>query len=243
MKKLIIANWKMQLNYRDGLGLARKFTNKIIKADNEIVVCPDYLILSSLPAIFKKTGLKLGAQDCASVDRGACTGEISPLDLKNLGAKYVILGHSERRQGLNENSAVINAKIKAALRNDLIPVLCIGENLGQKESGQTKKVLNEELRLSLKGVKIKTSASLVVAYEPLWAIGTGQPIIPVEAEIMSRFIKDRVAKILGKKVSIIYGGSVDSANAAEFLKQKNIGGLLVGNASLDAPEFNKISRL
>jgi triosephosphate isomerase len=245
MKKLIIANWKMQLGYRESLSLAKELVKKLPKKTpngaREVVLCPDYLSLSAVGDILKKTTLKLGAQDSAPADKGAYTGEISPAELKKLGVKYVILGHSERRRHLREESLLINAKIKAALARKLIPVLCVGENLSQKEGGLAKKFLNEELRQALKGVKIKTAADLVIAYEPLWTIGTGQPIIPLEAEIINRFLTERAATILNKKVRVLYGGSVDATNAGEFLKQKHVAGLLVGGASLRAAEFSKIN--
>lgn len=247
MKKLIIANWKMQLTHQASLDLAKQLTKKFVRTitgdKNNVVICPDHLSLPAIAQILKKTKLKLGAQDSAITAYGPYTGEVSPANLKALGVKYVIIGHSERREHLHENSAIIKAKIKAVLAQKLIPVLCVGEKLIAKENGEAKKFLGAQLRQALKGVKIKSANELVIAYEPLWAIGTGQPIIPLEANIINAFIRTQVAKILHKSVSVLYGGSVDAKNAGEFLRQENIDGFLVGGASLKAAEFSKICQL
>jgi triosephosphate isomerase len=240
MKKLLIANWKMQLSYQDSLALAKSFRKKIKKSTNELVICPDYLSLPAVAAVLKGSQWQLGAQDSAGAATGAYTGEVSPANLKKLGAAYAIIGHSERREHLHENGAVISAKIKAALAQRLVPILCVGERLIEKENGEAKKYLSEQLRLSLKGVKIKKSSDLVIAYEPLWAIGTGHAIIPLEAGLINNFIKTQAAKILGKTVRVLYGGSVSAANAGLFLAEKDVDGLLVGGASLKTEEFKRI---
>jgi len=230
----------MQLSYQASLDLAKKMAKKIKSAKNTVVICPDYLSLPAVAPLLKKSSLELGAQDSAVTNYGAYTGEVSPANLKALGVKYVILGHSERREHLHENAAIINAKIKAALAQKLIPVLCVGEKLTEKENGEARKFLGQELRHALKGVKIKSAGDLVIAYEPLWAIGTGWPIIPLEADIINAFIRTQAAKILHQSVRVLYGGSVMANNSADFLRQKNVDGLLVGGASLKAEEFNSI---
>ncbi|MFA6513799.1 MAG: triose-phosphate isomerase [Patescibacteria group bacterium] len=240
MKKIIIANWKMQLGFKNSQILVKDLKQKIKKTNNEIVICPDYLSLVYAASVFKGTDLYLGAQDCAIKASGALTGEVSPVSLKEIGANYVIIGHWERRTVLGEDSELINKKISSALAAKLIPVVCIGENLAEREAGLTKKVLLGQIKGALKDIKIKNSAGLVIAYEPIWAIGTGEAIIPFEAEAIHVFIKSEAAKILDKKIRIIYGGSVNIKNAAEFLNQKNVDGLLVGGASLDAREFIQI---
>lgn len=242
MKKLIMANWKMQLTIKESLELAKQYTKKI-KANNEVVLCPDYSAIPFVGPILKGTKLVLGAQDSAPFTKGAFTGEVSPLNLKTLGVKYVILGHSERREHLHENSAIINSKIKAALENKLIPVLCIGERLTEYQNGESKKYLLEELHHALKGVKIKSATDLVIAYEPIWAISTNKnakPIIPAEADEIQAFIKAQAKKILKYDVRILYGGSANSSNVQEFLNQTNIDGLLVGGASLKINEFSQM---
>jgi triosephosphate isomerase len=196
--------------------------------------------------LLKKSKLILGAQDSAVAASGAYTGEVSPANLRALGVKYVILGHSERREHLHENSAIINAKIMAALAQGLIPVLCVGEKLAEKESGATRIYLKEELHHALKGIKLKTAADLVIAYEPVWAISTNKnarPIQPAEAEDIQHFIKLQAASILHKTPRVLYGGSVTVANAGQFLQQKNIDGLLVGSASLLVKEFSALCLL
>lgn len=241
MKKLIIANWKMQLSIKESLELAKKIVTASKKSKNEIVICPDYAALPFIGPILKSSFVKLGAQDSGAFVKGAYTGEVSPLNLKILGVKYVILGHSERREHLHENSAIINNKIKAALASKLIPILCIGEKLTEKQNGQTKDYLKMELRHALKGVKIKNASDLVVAYEPIWAISTNKnakPIEPEEANDIQEFIAQETKRLLKQKIQIIYGGSAGSKNAVSFLAQANISGLLVGGASLRADEFS-----
>lgn len=243
MKKLIIANWKMQLSVKESLELAKQFSKKIKPLKSEVVICPDYSALPFLTPIFKSTKLLLGAQDCAAFSKGAYTGEVSANNIKTLGAKYVILGHSERREHLHENSAIINNKIKVALASKLIPVICIGEKITERNSGETKNYLVEELRHALKGVKIKFAGDLLLAYEPVWAISTNKnakPMSSSEADEIQEFIKLQARKILKKDISVLYGGSTNSLNSSDYLSQKNIDGLLVGGASLNLAEFTKM---
>jgi len=243
MKKLIMANWKMQLTIKESLELTKQYTKKLNSSKNEVVVCPDFTSLAFINPILKGSKISLGAQDSAPFGIGAYTGEVSPRNLKVLGVKYVILGHSERREHLHENSAIINNKIKAALENKLIPVLCVGEKLTEKEAGETKNYLLQELSHALKGIKIKSSADLVIAYEPVWAISTNKnakPMLPEEAEEIQSFIKTQVKKIIHQELKVLYGGSVNMLNAQDFLKQKSIDGLLVGGASLKINDFSKI---
>lgn len=243
MKKYLIANWKMQLTIKESLELAKKFASLIKNPKNEVIICPDYAALPFIGPVLKATKINLGAQDAAAFSKGAYTGEVSPVNLKALGVKYVILGHSERREHLHENSAIINNKIKAALENKLIPIVCIGEKWAERQSGQTKSYLKEELRRALKGVKIRNASDLLVAYEPVWAISTNKnarAIKPEEANEIQGFITQEAKRILSKPVSVIYGGSADASNAASFLGQDNIKGLLVGGASLKSGEFPKM---
>jgi triosephosphate isomerase len=240
MPKIIIANWKMKLSVEASLKLAAELSLKLKKTTKKIVICPDFLSLPLIASLVKTPIFSLGAQNSAICEFGALTGEISPASLKELGVAYVILGHSERRGYQSEDSQMINLKIKAALAAGSKVALCIGENLVQKKSGQAKKIIVAQIREALRGIKIKNSSDLMIAYEPLWAIGSGQPIEPEEANKLAGFIGITAKSILKKAVIILYGGSVDSINAAEFLRQKNISGLLVGGASLKAAEFIKI---
>lgn len=240
--KTIIANWKMQLSLKESLELAKQSAKKI-KGKNKVVLCPDFLALPFVGPILKGTGLDLGAQNSALASRGAYTGEVSPLNLKALGVKYVILGHSERREHLHENSGIINLKIKAALENGLIPVLCVGEKLIIRKNGETAEYISQEIAHALKGVKIKKASDLLIAYEPIWAISTNKnarPMSPAEADNIHKLIAAKASKILKQPVAVLYGGSVNAANAAAYLGQENIAGLLVGGASLKIKDFSYI---
>ena len=244
--KLIVANWKMNLSYQAGLSYAKKLLDDqgLKKSPYEIALCPDHLSLAVISKLFKRSRFSLGAQNAAGMDRGAQTGDISPLDLKALGLKYVILGHSERR-ALGERPSLIAAKIRAALKAGLVPIVCLGEKLMDRESGETRKYLNQELRRLFSGLKLRRSSDLIIAYEPVWAISTvrqARPLAATEANAVHEHLKKRAAKMLGKSVRIIYGGSVNGQNAAELLGQPQIGGLLVGAASLDINSFGKICR-
>ncbi len=240
MKKIIVANWKMQINPEQGLMLAKDYKRILKNIKNEIVVCPDFLAISNVAKIFTKTKIALGAQNCAPASRGALTGEVSAADLASLGARYVILGHSERRLVLAESNDLIRLKIEAALKEKVTPIICVGESLPDKEAGRAKEVLSAQLKSAIKGLNLKKANDIIIAYEPIWAIGTGEPIIPVEAENIHRFLKAQAAKIIGQIPRVIYGGSVNADNSAIFLKQDNVDGLLVGGASLDAKKFIRI---
>jgi triosephosphate isomerase len=235
----------------------------------EVVICPPFVYLLALGAsAFAKGygGLALGSQDCFWEEKGPFTGEISPLMLKNLGCEYVIIGHSERRKNLNETDEMINKKIKAALKAGLKPILCIGETEEEKRQGKTKQVLKTQLKNSLKGVlnlkskihvpyrpvlsgkgRAGAGLNLIVMYEPVWAISTSsfqKNCSPKEALSAILFLKKIIAQIFNKKIakniSFVYGGSVNSQNAADFLRKKEINGVLPGAASLNADEFVSI---
>ncbi|MEK9180113.1 MAG: triose-phosphate isomerase [Patescibacteria group bacterium] len=247
-KKLIVANWKLNM---PPLGEWRHFRGP---KGVDVVICPPFPYLKQVLEILKpKTSNlnpRLGAQDVFWEEKGAYTGEVSPVMLKSLGASYVIIGHSERRRWLNETDEMINKKVKAAFAADLRVILCVGEPLAVRRNGLStaKQFVGNQLRQNLQGIKkilhskfYILNSRLVVAYEPIWAIGTGRADKPEEAVEMAKFIK----KTLYSKFSILnsrilYGGSVTSKNAANFLKHNEIDGALVGGASLDAREFAKI---
>lgn len=239
MKKLIIANWKMQLPVPEALFLLRQIV-KFSQTKHNLVICPDFLALSQAHDVVKNSEVKLGAQNCAIKERGALTGEVSACDIRDVGASYVIIGHSERRRALKEEGSFINAKIKIALENDLIPILCLGESLMERRSGRTRPVLSSQLKVALKGVKIKKSVDIIMAYEPVWAIGSGKAMISEEADKIHKYISDRALKLTGKRFKVVYGGSVNIDNAPSFLKEKNIDGLLVGGASLHEDSFKSL---
>lgn len=240
MKKLFIANWKMQLDYNASVALAKAYGKKIKKVKNEVVVAPDFLSLNAVRDILKKSPLKFGAQDLASEISGAYTGEVSGKSLKQLGVKYVLIGHSERRGYFKEDSALLKLKVTSALEAGLVPVLCIGENLAAHKAKKTHNILRRQLEEVLFGLRITSENALVVAYEPIWAIGSGKAMAGAEVEANHVFIKGVLAELIGQIPRVIYGGSVNSKNAIDILEWPNIDGLLVGGSSLKVDEFYKI---
>ncbi len=245
-KKIVAANWKMKLNPAQSLELADAVAARFQDfSEREVVICPDFLTLSLVGEKIKKTGLKLGAQDMFWEDRGSFTGEISPVDLKELGCQYVILGHSERRSYLKEEYSVINKKVKAALKNGLTPIMCVGEKEEEKKNGQRDQSLKEQIRQGVSELELGSEQRLVLAYEPIWAIGSGQAIEDSDIQGAYSAIRSALKEVLSEeindKVFTIYGGSVDSNNVDRFSQAREIEGLLVGGASLKSEEFFQIA--
>tara|TARA_B100000315_G_C14477415_1_gene541283 strand:+ start:189 stop:929 length:741 start_codon:yes stop_codon:yes gene_type:complete len=243
MKPLIAANWKMNMDTKSSVSFINSFKKYIKNIKNmEIVICPPFTLLNKINEAIKNTNIKLGAQNIHFEEKGAFTGEVSGLMLKDAGCEYVILGHSERRQYFNETNSMINRKIKSALKNKLKVILCIGESLKQRNNNQTMKIIKNQLLNCLNN--IKEMKNIVIAYEPIWAIGTGKNATPSQAEEVHKFIRELLSDIYNKNISknirIIYGGSVKPNNIKELMAMKNINGALVGNASLDAKSFAKI---
>jgi len=244
MKPIIIANWKMNpetLKKAETLFEGIKKGLKDIK-NAEIVICPPFVYLTSLN--FKDSGIKLGSQNCFYEEKGAFTGEISPLMLKGLSCEYVILGHSERRRYFNETDETINRKLKAALKAKLKPIFCIGESQEERKAKKTHSTLRRQIKKGLKGIKKEEIKNIILAYEPVWAIGTGRACLPEEAKNVNLFLKETIAKdyssLISKDLAVLYGGSVNSSNARDYIFKAQMSGLLVGGASLDAKEFVKI---
>jgi len=250
-KPLIIANWKMNPATSEEAKLLFDVVENGIKEvkDVEVVICPPFVYfqnqesrIKNQESRIKNQEVKLGAQNCFWEQKGAFTGEISPLMLKNLGCQYVIIGHSERRQYFNETNEIINKKIKAALKARLKPILCIGEK--EEEREQIKEILEEQLKEGLKEISPGQITNLVIAYEPVWAIGTGNFCSTDDALsaylMIKKFLTNCYSRSLASRVKILYGGSVDSKNAAFYIKEAKMDGLLVGGASLNGSEFIKI---
>ncbi len=244
MRKLIIAgNWKMYKTQDEALNFIYDVTEKIKDKDVDVVICAPFVYLASLA---KRQGefIKIGAQNMYFEKEGAYTGEVSPLMLKSVGASYVIIGHSERRQIFKETDELVNLKIKAAFKNGLNPILCIGETLEERENGTMKKVLSSQLLKDLEGLTPKEAGNLIIAYEPIWAIGTGKTATSKEAEEAALFIRETLTAIFDEKTSnkirIQYGGSVKPTNIEEILSEPNVDGALIGGASLDADSFVKM---
>jgi triosephosphate isomerase len=241
-KKLIAGNWKMNKTSADGLQLTQEIVGEVGKlTDVDIVVCPPFTALESVARAVDGSTVKLGAQNMHHEASGAYTGEISAGMLRSLFATHVILGHSERRTYFAENDAFINKKVLAALKNQLRPILCVGETLAEREGGSTLKVVQTQLEAGLEGVGKEQATSVVIAYEPVWAIGTGKVATTEQAQEVHAFIRTLLTKIFGEalaqKVRILYGGSMKPSNAPELLAQKDIDGGLIGGASLEARSF------
>lgn len=254
IKPLIIANWKLNPASLKGAKLLFDSVGRGIKnvKHTEVVICPPFVYLPVLNASsFAPTsrsfgGLVLGSQDVFWEGKGAFTGEISPLMLKDLGCQYVIIGHSERRRHLKETDEMINKKIKAVLEAKLNPILCIGETEKERNKGKTSVVLRKQLCSALKNVpcSLFSASYFVIAYEPIWAIGTGKACLPEEGKKANVFIRKVILQIYNPKIAenirILYGGSVNSQNARAYLEEAGLNGLLVGGASLNAKEFVEI---
>ncbi|MDP2855949.1 MAG: triose-phosphate isomerase [bacterium] len=240
MKKLVIANFKMNPATADEASdLAQFYSGKVKGLENvEFVAALPFIFLSDV----LKKGIAAAAQNCFHKDVGAYTGEVSPLALKNLGVQYVIIGHSERRR-MGETDEIIGKKLQAAARNGLIPILCVGETQEEKEAGQKEAVLEWQISQALGNWKLEIrNFQLVIAYEPVWAIGTGLVCDPDEASKTMEFIEETIGnwKLGIRNLTLIYGGSVDANNIKGFLVKQNISGALVGGASLKKDEFVKI---
>lgn len=241
---LIAGNWKMNTTVSEAVELVQKMLDELNRIRNvEKVLCPPSVSLAAVAEIIKDSSIKLGAQNMHFRDKGAYTGEVSPLMLVDL-CEYVIVGHSERRQYFNDTNEVINKKVKAALEAGLKPILCIGEKLEENESGKTNEILNRQLESAL--ADVDELNDIVIAYEPVWAIGTGRSASGEQANETIGLIRQRIANLYSKatvqNIRILYGGSVTADNISEFVKQAEIDGALVGGASLKAEQFISIIR-
>jgi len=238
----IAGNWKMNTTATEAEQLVLEMLEKLDRLEGaEKVLCPPFVSLVALNMMLRGASIKLGAQNMHFETAGAYTGEISPLMLSEL-CEFVILGHSERRWYFGETDEIVNKKVKAALANKLKPILCVGERLEENEAGKTEEVINRQMTAALNG--IEPVSNLVIAYEPVWAIGTGKAASGEQAAATIQFIRDVLAKLWNKSIAqnlrILYGGSVTSANIAEFISHPEIDGALVGGASLKAEEFVSI---
>ena len=244
-KKLMAGNWKMNKVTADAATLARELVMSIgSQPDVEVVVCPPFTALESVGAAIDGSLIKLGAQNMHFEASGAFTGEVSAPMLRSLFATHVILGHSERRTLFGETDEFVNKKVLAALKNQLRPILCVGETLSEREAGSTLKVVQSQTERSLEGVSREQASSVIVAYEPVWAIGTGKVATAEQAQEVHAFIRGLLTKAHGEavaqRVRILYGGSMKPANAAELLGQRDIDGGLIGGASLEARSFTEL---
>ncbi|MCL5962664.1 MAG: triose-phosphate isomerase [Chloroflexi bacterium] len=245
MRKPIVAgNWKMNTTVGEAVALVQEMIDELDDVEGvDKVLCPPFVSLEAVSEELEGTSVRLGAQNVHWQEKGAYTGEISPAMLEDL-CQYVIIGHSERRQFFGENDETVNKKVKAALAHNLIPIVCLGENLEQNEKGLTAQIVTSQTIAALDGLTAEQIKGSVVAYEPIWAIGTGRPATGKGANEVTNLIRRTVAEKFGPEaaaaIRIQYGGSVTAANAAEFFSEPDIDGALVGGASLKAVEFVSI---
>jgi triosephosphate isomerase len=244
-KPLIAANWKMYKTPAEALAFTRAFIPMVAPHRHvEVVLCPSPTLLPTVLEATAGSSVQIAAQDMHWLEQGAYTGETSPLMLKALGVTHVLIGHSERRQYFNETDTTVNLKLKSALAHGLVPVVCVGEHLAQREAGETAAVLELQVSIALEGIDPAAAAPLVVAYEPVWAIGTGRTATPEIADEAHKLIRAQIAKSLSAELAattrILYGGSVKPDNAASLCCLEDIDGALVGGASLDPISFAAI---
>ena len=245
-KKIVAGNWKMNKNLQEGIALATEL-NDILKADKpncDVVICTPFIHLASVAGIIDQSVIVLGAENCADKASGAYTGEVSAEMVKSTGAGYVILGHSERRAYYGETAEILKEKINLALANGLKVIFCIGEVLEERESGKQNEVVEAQLAGSLFDLTAEQFANIILAYEPVWAIGTGKTATAEQAEEMHAFIRGVIAGKFGaeaaENVSILYGGSCKPSNAKEIFSKENVDGGLIGGAALKAADFKGI---
>ena len=246
-KPLIAGNWKMNMDLRQATALAAAVAAGV-KPDGpaEVLLCPPAVCLTAVAEVLRGTAVRLGAQNCHEKESGAFTGEVSVAMLRSAGCTHVILGHSERRALFGETDALVNRKLKAVLAARLVPVLCVGEVLAERKAGRAEAVVERQLAGALAGIGVSDALVTVIAYEPVWAIGTGETATPVQADAMHAHVRRVLTGLYGENaaisVRILYGGSVKADNIDELMARPNIDGALVGGASLDAKNFLRIAQ-
>ena len=243
-KKVIAGNWKMNMLPNEAMSFIENLAPVVKDTENEVVLCVPYIDLFYSLLTAQETNIKIGAQNMHFEPKGAYTGEISGQMLKAINVEYVIIGHSERRQYFNETDETVNKKIKSAFNCGLKPIVCVGETLEQREEGKTAEIITKQTKLALEGLTQEQVKNTIIAYEPIWAIGTGKTATSEDANNSIKEIRKEIAQNYGQNVAdgviILYGGSVKSSNAKELFEMSDIDGGLVGGASLNSEEFSKI---
>ena len=243
-KKVIAGNWKMNMLPNETINFIEGLSQEIKDVKNEIILCVPYTDLFYALLTAQNTNIKIGAQNMHWKEKGAYTGEISGQMLKSIGVEYVIIGHSERRQYFAETDETVNLKVKSALENNLKPIICVGETLEQREHGETEKIIESQIKLALKDLTKEQIRAIIIAYEPVWAIGTGKTATPEEANNVIKYIRKQIKELyneeIAENITIQYGGSVKASNAEELFNMSDIEGALVGGASLNFKEFSEI---
>ena len=246
-RKIVAGNWKMNTMPAEGVELAKAVAAKRHEAGSnvELIVCPPFTHLSEVVKVTRGTGVAVGAQNCAAEEKGAYTGEVSAAMLASLGVEYVILGHSERREYYGETSETLNRKMAMAYANKLVPIYCVGEKLAERETGKHFDVVGAQLREVVFNLTTEQFAHLIVAYEPVWAIGTGKTATSEQAEEIHAFIRKTLAEKFGEAAEntpILYGGSCKPSNAPELFAKPDVDGGLIGGAALEADSFLGIAK-
>jgi len=246
-RKVVAGNWKMNMTDPEAVELVRQLTESLkFFKEVELVVCPPFTSLSSLSRILAGSNIGLGAQNLFWESSGAYTGEVSAEILLSVGCKYVIIGHSERRQYFGEDNQSVNKKIETAIKAGLTPIVCVGERLEQREAGKTEAVVEDHIRGGFEGLSSHEVGRAIIAYEPVWAIGTGKTATPEQANEVHLFIRELIKELydadLSSRTRILYGGSVKPENAKSLIEQPELDGFLVGGASLKAESFAAIAR-
>lgn len=242
---IIAGNWKLNNTVTEAVNLTTELKNLVVDYNTvEIIVAPTFTALDAVSKVVRDSNILLAAQDVYWEDSGAFTGEVSAPMLKNIGCEYVIIGHSERRQYFGESNESVNQKVKAALSHGLIPIICVGEQLEDREAGRTESVIDNHITGGIANLSTEQILSCVIAYEPVWAIGTGKTATPEQAQEVHNYIRTLLKEIysddVASQIRIQYGGSVKPENAAELMEQSDVDGALVGGASLQAESFAKI---
>ena len=244
-KPIIAGNWKMHKTIPEAVGLAKELALSVGDiSEREVIIAPSFVALQPVKETIKDTNIKLAAQNMHFEDSGAFTGEISPVMLLSAGCTHVILGHSERRHIFGESDDMINKKVLSAVNKGMTAILCVGETLDERKEGREKEVVTNQLRNGLNGLTKDLLLRIIIAYEPVWAIGTGQTATPQQAQQMHEIIREELGKFydseIAESVRVLYGGSVKSANISQLMAQADIDGALVGGASLKKDDFEKI---
>ena len=243
-KKIVAGNWKMNKNLQEGVALAKELTEVVKNPNCGVIICTPFIHLASVAEIVKDSAIELGAENCADKEKGAYTGEVSAEMVKSTGAQWVILGHSERREYYNETPEILKEKVQLALANGLKVLFCIGETLEEREANKQNEVVKAELAGSVFNLSAEEWKNIVIAYEPIWAIGTGKTATAEQAEEIHAYIRSCVAEVYGQEVAddttLLYGGSCKASNAPELFAKPDIDGGLIGGASLKAADFKGI---
>ena len=243
-RKIIAGNWKMNMLPNEAIKFIDELTPLVKDTKNDVIICVPYIDLFYSLLVAQNTNIKIGAQNMHFAENGAYTGEVSGKMLKSIGTEYVIIGHSERRQYFAETDETVNKKIKSAFVNNLKPIVCVGETLEQREKGEEKEIVTKQIESDLNGLTEEQLRNTIIAYEPIWAIGTGKTATSEDANEMAKTIRNKIEELYGKNIAmeiiILYGGSVKASNAKELFSMSDIDGGLVGGASLKSEEFANI---